>query len=446
MTFKHFLISILFFYALQLHAQFSIEGTLEPEDKKLTWAMLYQIKEGRQHYIKNTKIKDQRFKFELNDTAEVGMYRVVYRLKDEGFVDFLFNKENVVFTFNPDYAEVTTVYQTSIENKNYQSYLNEITSAQQVVDSLQVAYFRNTDSASKSLYKDAISTLNNVQEKHEDLNKDKLALHFIKATKRYNAPEIVPVPQIYLKNIKANFFQHINFQDEVLIGSSFLVDRVIDYVFYINTSKNTKMQQSLYKEALENVFSIEKSDSLQKDLIEILIDEFVVLENIELVNYLLDEHYARLPIDLQKSAYPKETRAKLKVVVGAIAPEIVWEEENTTKKLSELNTHKNYVVVFWSTGCSHCKKQMPEMYQLISTKKDIQVIAVALEKNAKEWKKVIPNFEGWHHVLGEKKWENETARSYDVTGTPTYFVLDANKVILAKPENFRDLEKALRKL
>jgi len=446
MTFKHFLISILFFYALQLHAQFSIEGTLEPEDKKLTWAMLYQIKEGRQHYIKNTKIKDQRFKFELNDTAEVGMYRVVYRLKDEGFVDFLFNKENVVFTFNPENAEVTTVYQTSIENKNYQSYLNEITSAQQVVDSLQVAYFRNTDSASKSLYKDAISTLNNVQEKHEDLNKDKLALHFIKATKRYNAPEIVPVPQIYLKNIKANFFQHINFQDEVLIGSSFLVDRVIDYVFYINTSKNTKMQQSLYKEALENVFSIEKSDSLQKDLIEILIDEFVVLENIELVNYLLDEHYARLPIDLQKSAYPKETRAKLKVVVGAIAPEIVWEEENTTKKLSELNTHKNYVVVFWSTGCSHCKKQMPEMYQLISTKKDIQVIAVALEKNAKEWKKVIPNFEGWHHVLGEKKWENETARSYDVTGTPTYFVLDANKVILAKPENFRDLEKALRKL
>lgn len=408
--------------------------------------MLYQIKEGRQHYVKNTKIKNQQFQFELPKDAAVGMYRVVYRLKDEGFVDFIFNKENVVFSFNPDYAEVTTVYQTSIENKNYQSYLNEITGAQQVVDSLQLAYFRDVNPTSTSLYKEAIRNLDASQRKHEGLNNDRLALHFIKATKRYNAPEIVASPQEYLQNIKTNFFQNINFQDDVLIGSSFLVDRVIDYVFYINTSKNVEMQQALYKEALDHVFALEKRESLQKDLIEILIDEFVELENIELVNYLLDDYYAKLSEELQKSYYPKDIRSKLKVVVGAKAPEITWEEGAITKRLSALASHSNYVVVFWSTGCSHCRKQLPEMYQLMRNYKDIQVVAVALEKNAKEWKKVIPEFEGWHHVLGEKKWENETARAYDVTGTPTYFVLDANKVILAKPENYRDLEKVLRKL
>lgn len=446
MTCKNFFISILFFFALQLQAQYSIQGTLEPENKELTWAMLYQIKEGRQHYIKNTKIKNQQFQFELPEDASVGMYRVVYRLKDEGFVDFIFNKENIVFSFNPDYAEVTTVYQTSIENKNYQSYLNEISGAQQVVDSLQLAYFRDVNSNAAILYKEAITKLDTIQHQHEGLNSGRLALHFIKATKRYNAAEIVASPQEYLQNIKANFFQNINFKDEVLIGSSFLVDRVIDYVFYINTSKNVQMQQALYKEALDNVFTIEKRESLQKDLIEILIDEFVELENIELVNYLLDDYYAQLPAELQKSGYSKDIRSKLKVVVGAKAPEISWEEGAVSKKLSTLNTHKYYVVVFWSTGCSHCRKQLPEMYQLMRSYKDVQVVAVALEKNAKEWEKVKPDFKGWHHVLGEKKWENETARAYDVTGTPTYFVLDANKVIMAKPENYRELEKVLRKL
>jgi len=249
-----------------------------------------------------------------------------------------------------------------------------------------------------------------------------------------------------LKNVKTNFFQHIDFNDAVLVESSFLVDRVTDYVFYINYSKDVAIQESLYKNSIAKVLEIPKNQRLQKDLIEILIEEFVKLEEVTLINHLFENYYDGLPKALQKKGYKKETLAKVLVVVGAKAPEIVWKENKEELRLSELKGHKNYIIVFWSTGCSHCKEQLPEMYTYLKRYPNVQVVAVALEDKSKEWKKVIPNFEGWKHVLGLKKWENEIARSYDVLGTPTYFVLDADKIILDKPENFRDLAKVLKKL
>jgi len=160
MNSKYFFLGFLFF-AFVTQAQYSIQGTLSPNDAKLTWAMLYQIKEGRQHYIKNTKIKNQKFEFKIPKEAEKGMYRVVYRLKDEGFVDFIFNKENIEFSFDPSFAEGTTVFEASEENKTYQSYLRAISGQQQYIDSLQVSYFKTGNQATEPLYAIALEQLNN---------------------------------------------------------------------------------------------------------------------------------------------------------------------------------------------------------------------------------------------------------------------------------------------
>ncbi|WP_139957286.1 TlpA disulfide reductase family protein [Flavicella sediminum] len=427
-------------------AQFSIEGTLQPKNDELTWAMLYQMKDGRQHYLKNTKIKDGSFKFEIPEDSKKGMYRVVYRLKGEGFVDFLFNKENVKFSFDPAYAEGTSVFETSRENKTYQNYLQNIYGVQQYIDSLQVAYFRGPNEASEELYVEGLVILKQTQAQHESLSEGMLAHDFIKASQRYNSETISKSPQTYLKNIKENFFQHIDFENTALQESSFLVDRVMDYVFHINYSKDPKVQSRLYREAVENILLIPKKQELKRDLIQILIEEFVKFEETAEVRFLFENYYDLLPKELQKQDYKAETLARIAVSIGNKAPEITWEEDKKEFKLSELNSSKNYVVVFWSTGCSHCKKQLPEMYTYMKDFKDIAVIAVGLEEKSKTWKSLVKDFKGWHHVLGLNKWENETARSYGVTGTPSYFVLDKDKKIIAKPDNFRDLAKVLKNL
>jgi thiol-disulfide isomerase/thioredoxin len=434
-----------FLFAKITYAQYSIDGTIEPGDKKITWAMLYKIKEGHQHFVKNTKVKENKFSFEVPASSKKGMYRVVYRLKENGFIDFLFNNEDVKFNFNPDYPEETAYFEKSDENILYQEYLIDIMGQQQRVDSLQIAFFKTSNQNAAILYSEELINLETIQNTYEAKAKESLALHFIKATQRFNSDSIQKAPKNYLKEVKENFFSNIDFNDEVLINSSFLVDRVVDYVFKLNYSKNQKVQEELYTSSIDFVLNKEMKQSLQKDLIEILVEEFKKNEDVTMVKYLFENYYDVLPSALKKADYKKETLESLSVIIGVKAPEIVWKEKKTEYKLSVLTGHKKYIVVFWSTGCSHCRKQLPEMYSYLKEYEDVQVIAISLEEKPKEWKKLKSNFKGWHHVLGLNKWENEIARTYNVMGTPSYFVLDSDKIIIAKPDNFRELVKELKK-
>lgn len=51
------------------------------------------------------------------------------------------------------------------------------------------------------------------------------------------------------------FFEPIDFSNQALINSSFLLDRITDYVFYLNYSEDATTQQALYKSAVETVFT-----------------------------------------------------------------------------------------------------------------------------------------------------------------------------------------------
>ena len=86
------------------------------------------------------------------------------------------------------------------------------------------------------------------------------------------------------------------------------------------------------------------------------------------------------------------------------------------------------------------------MYAFLKDYKDIQVVAVALEKEDTDFKKLIPNFSGWEHVLGKGKWKNDIARDYNVESTPTFILLNANKRIIALPDNYSELKENVKAL
>ena len=49
------------------------------------------------------------------------------------------------------------------------------------------------------------------------------------------------------------------------------------------------------------------------------------------------------------------------------------------------------------------------------------------------------------NILGLGKWENKIGDTYGINATPTYFVLDKDKKIVAKPEDFEGLMEVLSK-
>ena len=451
------LILLILFISSFAQAQFSINGTLTNSLDK-DWVILYKIEGATQQFVQNTTIKKDTlliegkkkainiFRFELPATAKAGTYRVRYRTRGISFVDFIFNQEDVSFTFHPDYPEQAILFSKSRENIIYKNYLKDISKQQQKLDSLQVTAIRNPKLDLKKSYKAALLKINNAQQAYLESTQKLYIYPFVKASFRVNPPELKTNVKEYMSAILDTFFDHIEFSNETLINSSFLVDRITDYIFYINYSEDETTQQSLYKSALETVFTKIEDSVFKKYIIEFLIGQFEEANNLEMIDFLFKNYYNTLPKSMQNDKFKTEKLKLLATAIGSIAPDFSWIENGKEFQLSNLNEANNYVLVFWSTGCSHCLKEIPELHKFLQGKKDIKVIAFAMERNDLDWEKMKITLPNWHHVLGLNKWENKTAKEYNINATPTYFVLDSTKKIIANPIALKDLETLINQL
>ena len=118
----------------------------------------------------------------------------------------------------------------------------------------------------------------------------------------------------------------------------------------------------------------------------------------------------------------------------------------TAQKLSELSGADHYILIFWSSTCGHCLKELPEVKTLVANKANIKVIAYGIEEEKANWEKEIRNYPDFIHTIGLDKWNNPNVKAYGISGTPTYFILDKDKTIISKPYELKDLKEALDKL
>ncbi len=144
--------------------------------------------------------------------------------------------------------------------------------------------------------------------------------------------------------------------------------------------------------------------------------------------------------------------------LGAPAWDMDFPDPNNVKKRL-YNTKGEYtVVVFWDIDCGHCKEVLPKLDSLYKQdwkKENIAVYAVMTnESNLKDWVPYIKEVgNDWTHVHepDEIRHANERAgkpnfrQLYDIRSTPTLFLLDKEKRILAKDIAFNDLAMFLKR-
>ena len=189
-----------------------------------------------------------------------------------------------------------------------------------------------------------------------------------------------------------------------------------------------------------------KDPEYQKDIILFLIAQFETINHIESIDYLLENKYKQLPKQLQDLEFIAQKKKLFAAEIGRIAPDFSWIENGEKLQLSTLQSADNYLLIFWSTECSHCLTEIPQLFLELQGNKSLKVIAFAMEKNDTQWKEMKNDLPNWHHVLGLKKWENEIARTYNINATPNYFVLDKNKKIIGKPLLLKDLKVFIKEL
>ncbi len=428
------------------HAQYTVKGELQ-RYQNYPWMILYGLENGQQDYIAYDSIKKGRFSITIPNNQSPGMYRLVYDVKNQASVDFIFDNENVELIFNPLQAEETIQFTESENNKVYQNYLKLTRAIQDDLDSIQVSYFQAKDKSLVKQYNLKRQQLIALQQEFETTTEGKLAQHFIKASAKYYEKTLFLSPNEYVSSIKTHYFDAIDFNNKTLLNSTFIHDRINVFIFYLNTAEDSDQLAKLRKEAITTVIAkIANNHQLSKDVQEGLLYGFANLEDTNMVNYVLN-NYFKLPKEFQDLNFVNDIKGQLRTSIGATAPNFSWNEKGTSKELYSLKGAQKYVVVFWSSTCGHCLQEMPILYNYLKNNAEIKVIAIGLEDDQSTigWRNMILKYPNFSHVYGIDKWKNQTAKNYGVNATPSFFVLDAEKRVLSKPENVKELKVFLDK-
>ena len=445
---KKIIVLFLFISSLS-NAQYTIKGTMSPIETS-SWVLLYKIEGTKQIFVKNTQVRKEGkvgfFEFSLPNDAKVGSYRIKYSMKRDGFMDFLFNKENIAFEFNPKDMENTIVFHESKENQIYISFLKKIYTAQYTLDSLQSEYFRNPSSLIKEAYIRSLRNFQKIEKEYILASEEKLVNHFIKASLRYNSSEIFERPVDYISSSITHFFDHIDFSNKTLYNSTFLFDKISEYVVSLNVAADPVQKEEFYKKASKAAIEKTTTISFKTDVINYLISQFAEIKNAVLVDHLFANYFDKLPKENQNIQFKNKILAQLRIAIGRVAPDFSWTENGKELHLSSLKDGLSYVLIFYSTECSHCLREVPEIFDYMKDKTNTKVIAFAMETSSKTWKNYQLKMPGWHHVLGLGKWGNTTARTYQINYTPTYFVLGMDKEIISIPKTLDELKLVLREL
>jgi peroxiredoxin len=129
------------------------------------------------------------------------------------------------------------------------------------------------------------------------------------------------------------------------------------------------------------------------------------------------------------------------IELGAKFPNNVFVNSIHTKakSLYDVKSAKK-IVVFWSSTCSHCEAELPKLLEKYDKMKaqNIEIIGLSLDSNLNDFKSKAEAYP-WISDSEGKGWYSSYGETYNIVATPTYFVLDANNVIISKPNHVADV-------
>ncbi len=431
---------LIFFVIISSNAQYTITGNFSPvEDFK--WAIVYELTPGGTRYVADTQINQGQLNLKMPQTVAPGLYRLVYAVpQDEYFIDFIYNcKEDIAFNFN---LESGITFTNSFENQLYADYFTEIGEARK-----QLMDYYNKGKNADAEYLKITNAINSVQNKYESASKNTIANNFIAANKNYLLKNSTSQNE-FLKSKKTHYFDYFDFQNKTLQASSFFKEKILNYMLWALPPEATT-RVDLVKGIKENVQYLAKKlttvpRSLQVNVFHEAWKKAYKDGAYEISDYIFTSVLKDLAIKSDNTSLVNELETKTRLRVGAVSPEITWENNGKKQTLSGQEGYDTYVLIFWSSTCSHCLKEIPGLHESLKSRENLKVIAVGLEDTTENWEKVTASLPTFSHAIALGKWESEAAHIFNIQKTPSYYILDKDKHILSRPDNSEDVLEYLK--
>ena len=398
------------------------------------------------------------FYFILPEDTPPGIFRIIYADRVDSirtqnrFVEFIFNMENLeIFVASSERGPVP-YFENSMENLVYSEFME-----------FELGYEAQLMSVYGQLYpiqrdnKDAVTRYNAIQTERERYMDSITHLYpDLYAVRIMNAFRVPMIPgeiahQERIDTLKTCFFYQAPIDDPMLLYAPVYTFKLIDYLSLYKLDTLTKNQQEeAFMEAVDWIMlNVSREEELRGFVVEFLLEGFELLQ-MERVQMHLADHYLdeACESDIVELVLSRMEGYK-KMTPGQQAPEfIIRDVEGKDHQLSELG-HKYVLVLFWSSTCESCRELLPELHDWYLTENtyDLEVVAISIDTSVANfeylYKQLKPSWISSHDPLG---WYGKVSSDYQVYATPSLFLLDSERTILARPGSFRQFHRAIKNL
>lgn len=409
---------------MSAHAQFNV-NVQAPADFQGKEAYIYTL-DGSKDILNSKQLKSgNSWNFKVSQPY-LGMMKV-YFPESNSAVTFVSENQDVGIDLAVKNNKVTSV--TFSDQPNI--ILNDFVDAQQKREFVLPALYQMKDYYSDS------------SEFGKSIEKEILRL-----SKSDNVPDKYPFVKFYIDNYtkylikdptkkapsEAEIRTFLSKTNDRLETSSLLRPVLISY---LNAVPSTKVPEAVD----QLLVSVDKESPRGQTFLSELIDIFDVYGMDDLKQKYLDQAKGltctitdRLSSTIASNEHTQ---------IGAKFPNNTFLNPLNTKvkTLYDVKAPKK-VVIFWSSTCSHCEKQIPELLEKYNALKKlgVEIVGLSLDSDKSSYENRVKDLP-WINDSELKGWYSSYSETYNVHATPTYFVLDANNVIIAKPNNAQEVLK-----
>ncbi|MEO6683551.1 MAG: redoxin domain-containing protein [Ginsengibacter sp.] len=408
--------------------------------------------------------------FQKNEKIKPGVYSIVFPGKNRLY-DFLIDKEQSIQIKAPDTSNLLekTIVTGSKENVLFQNYQKTAAEKgalmQKEIEAFKASASRADSTQHERNYQAINNELNQYREGIITNNSSSMLASLLTAMKE---PQVLhPRPQTRKDSIenyqhyKKHFWDGITFMDDRIIRTPFFLPKLERYFREVVSPA----PDSTIKDMEYLILLSRSNPEMYKFLLNWLTDEYInpkYMGQDKVFVHLFEKYHSKGLTnwlnEKQLTAISNRAYMVMSNLIGEKAANI--EMTNIAGAKSPLyNIKANYTVVaFWDPSCGHCRTEMPRMDSLYKArwkKEGVKIYAVLSEIKEKEnWVNFIKEhkMDEWTNVFEteEQRKAVENAKTpsykqlYDVIQTPTLYLLDNEKRIIAKKLTLEQMDEVLQ--
>ncbi|PZP43285.1 MAG: hypothetical protein DI598_15940 [Pseudopedobacter saltans] len=376
--------------------------------------------------------------------------------------DFLMDKEQH-FNIVADTSNTNnTVITGSKENTYYLDYSKYINSHGNQIQSLskQLANAKNKQDSTSIQNKITAETkaFESYRTSFIKEHPNSMLTALFQAMQRPVAPKIVGKdslePYYYVKD---HYWDNVDFSDDRLLHTPFLEPKIDEYYkYYVSPTPD-----SIIKEVNYMLLSAREGKEMYRYLLGKFTDKYInpeIMGQDKVFLFLFNNYFSKGDTSWlnakQKEFIFNRAYNLMANQIGESAPSLnLKDQAGEVKPLVDIAA-KYTLVLFWDPECSHCKVVVPEIDSMYNAKwkaLGLKVYAVNTgEESAKSWQAFVrsQHLEDWINVMQTKAEREADAKAqipnyrqlYDITQTPTIYLLDEQKRIIAKKLTVQQLD------